>query len=417
MKEGRKMLEKKISQYIDLIIKSGLDVQPGDAIFVHADIVSSDFIEQISEAMYKAGASGITVRYSDPKMIRLNGLYAADELMDVFPESSKLLFEEELAKYSKRLVIHSPDPDVLADVDSTRLMRMERAMRSGTESYRKAIMSDDINWTIAAVPNQVWAEKVFPDASGNDAMEKMWEAIFDSVHLNDGPDVNENWLTHVKTLWERSETLTKMQLSALRYTNGLGTDITVGLPKGHVWLGGGSTNARTNTFFSPNMPTEEVYTLGDANRVDGIVYSALPLLFSGQMIDKFNLTFKDGAVVEAHAEVGDELLQEILKTDDGARRIGEVALVPYDSPISRTGLLFYNTLFDENASCHFAIGAAYANSLPASIGKTNEEKKAMGFNESINHIDFMIGTQDLNIVGIQQDGTEVDIFRAGNFVI
>jgi aminopeptidase len=411
------MLEEQKSRYIDLIIKSGLDVQQGDYIFVHADVVSSEFIEQITEAMYKAGAAAVTVRYGDPKLTRLKGLYAEDALMDVFPESSKMLFEEQLAKNAKRLVIHSPDPDVLAAVDSTRLMRMERAMRAGTETYRQAIMKDDMNWTIAAVPNQAWAEKIFPNDDKAVVVAKLWDAIFDSVHLNDGPDANENWMNHVKQLWQRSETLTDMQLHALRYTNNLGTDITVGLPKGHVWLGGGSTNAHTKTFFSPNMPTEEVYTLGDANRVDGIVYSALPLLFAGQMIDKFNLTFKDGAVVEAHAEVGNELLQEILKTDDGARRIGEVALVPYESPISLTGLLFYNTLFDENASCHFAIGAAYANSLPASIGKTDEEKKAMGFNESINHIDFMIGTKDLDIVGIKEDGTEVQIFQAGNFAI
>jgi len=411
------MLQEKITRYIDLIIKSGLDVQAGDYIFVHAEVETYDFIEQISEAAYKAGAAEVTVRYSDPKMTRLKGLYASDESMDVFPESSKMLFDEQLAKYAKRLVIHSPDPDVLEGVDSNRLMRMERAMRAGTENYRQAVMSDDINWTIAAVPNQKWAEKVFPNDEPETVMDKMWEAIFDSVHLNDGPDANENWMRHVKKLWERSETLTNMQLDGLRYTNGLGTDIVVGLPKGHVWLGGGSTNARTGTFFSPNMPTEEVYTLGDANRVDGIVYSSLPLLFAGQMIDKFNLRFKDGEVVESHAEVGDALLQEILKTDAGARRIGEVALVPYDSPISLTGLLFYNTLFDENASCHFAIGAAYTNSLPASIGKSAEEKQTMGFNESINHIDFMIGTKDLEITGLKEDGTEVPIFQAGNFVI
>jgi len=410
------MLQEKLQKYVDLIIKSGVSIIKDDYLLITADVKTADFVALVTEAAYKAGAAEVVVDFSDERLTRQRGLYAKDEVFDIFPESRKLFFEEQLGKKAKRLSITSPNPDVLGDVDSSKLMRTERAIREGMEGYRQALMGDHINWSIAAVANQAWAEKIFPNDNTDEVLNKLWEAIFDSVHLNDGEDANENWMTHVQKLWKRSETLNDMNLSALHYTNSLGTDLTVGLPKGHVWLGGGATNVETNTFFSPNLPTEEVYTLGDANRVDGVVYSALPLLFSGQMIDKFHLEFKDGAVVKAKAEVGDAMLQEILNTDDGSKRFGEVALVPYNSPISLSGLLFYNTLYDENASCHFALGAAYSNSLPDSIGKTTAEKKAMGFNESVNHVDFMVGTKDLNILGIKEDGTEVVIFKDGNFV-
>lgn len=415
LKEGKRVLDSKLKKYVDLIVTSGLDVQKDDYILVTADVKTADFVLLLTEAAYNAGAAEVVVDFTDERLLRQKGLHGKDEIFDIFPESRKLFFEEQLGKKAKRMSIASPNPDVLGDVDSSRLMRLERVMREGMVEYRKALMGDHINWTIAAVANQAWAEKVFPNVDKSEALGKLWDAIFDSVHLNDGEDANENWMNHVKKLWQRSETLNEMELTALHYTNELGTDLIVGLPKGHVWLGGGATNVDTNTFFSPNMPTEEVYTLGDANRVDGVVYSALPLLFSGQMIDNFYLEFKDGAVVKAVAKQGDAMLQEILKTDDGSRRIGEVALVPYQSPISLSGLLFYNTLYDENASCHFALGAAYSNSLPASIDKTADEKKAMGFNESVNHVDFMVGTKDLNIKGIKADGTEIDIFVDGNF--
>ena len=411
------MNESKLKQYVDLVLQSGVDVQEGDYILITADVKIADTALLMAEAAYALGAAEVIVDYSDERLLRQKGLHAADEVFDVFPGSRELFFNELLEKKAKRLVLASPNPDILGDVPSSRLMRLEIAARKGMMPYREATMGNHLNWTIAAVANQEWAEKVFPEVPKAEAIDTLWDAIFAAVHMNDGVDVHENWHNHVRTLWKRCEILNELDLAALHYTNDLGTDLVVGLPNGHVWHGGGDTNVDTDTFFSPNMPTEEVFTAGDVHRADGRVYAALPLLFSGQMIDKFWVEFKGGKVVDAFAEVGNDMLQEILNTDEGSRCIGEVALVDYNSPISQSGLLFYNTLYDENASCHFALGAAYANTLPASIGKTDEEKKALGFNVSANHVDFMVGTADLNVTGITKDGQKVPIITDGVFVI
>lgn len=411
------MFEQKLNEYIRLIITAGVAVVEGDDVHISSDVKNYEFTQKVVEAAYKAGAANVRVDWGDEVVARLRGLHADDKVFDIYPqyEADKLL--DYVAKNSKRLSITSPDPNGMDGVDSSKIMRQQVAANEPIKPYRSAMMGDHLNWCIAAVPSPAWAMKVFPGIPEEEAMTKLWDAIFDAVHLNDGPDAVENWMNHTSKIKENVDKLNDLKLTSLHYTAANGTDLVVGLPKGHIWSGGGAVNVDTEQFFSPNMPTEEAYTLPDCNHVDGVVYSSKPLLFSGQLIDKFNITFKDGKAVEAHAEVGDEMLQEMIAVDEGASRLGEVALVPYESPISLSDNLFYMTLFDENASCHLAFGMAYETTLPTTIGKSDEEAKAMGLNKSIIHVDFMMGTQDMNIMGTTEDGREVPIFVDGNFAI
>ncbi|MGL5042291.1 MAG: aminopeptidase [Culicoidibacterales bacterium] len=412
------MISEKQLQYIQLIIKKGLGIKQGDRLHIMADVKSAEFTQKVVESAYCAGAIEVEVYYTDEVISRLKGINDEDALFDVYPESEHVKLETWLAKESKRLTLTSPNPAGMAGVESSRIMRFQKAAEQPMSNYRKALMGNNISWTIAAIPNEIWAKTVFPNAATEkEAMKLLWEAIFASVHLNDGPDACLNWEKHITILQKKVEQLNKANIKSLHYKNSLGTDLVVNLPEGHLWEGGGAKNNKTGDWFAPNMPTEEVFTLGDANHVNGIVYSSKPLLFSGQLIDNFWLEFKDGAVIKAQAQTGDKMLQELLKADDGARRIGEVALVPFDSPISQSGNLFSMTLFDENASCHLALGNAYSGTLPKSIGKTKAELAEMGFNTSLIHVDFMIGTADLTISATTINGDKIDIFTKGNFAL
>ena len=410
------MFEKKLQQYVNLIIKKGLNIQKGDNIFITADVKCQDFVQQVTNAAYLAGARLVHADYSDEVVERYKGLYATDEIFDIFPEYRKTLIDEQVKISSKRLVIASPNPQGMAGVDSSKLMRLQKAAYEPMQTYRALQLGNHMNWCIAAVPNPIWANIVFPDVEDNDAaVELLWEVILKCTHVEDGPDACANWDNHVKSLHNNVKMMNDANFKTLHYTNSLGTDLYVGLPKGHVWSGGGDVNVDTKESFAPNIPTEEVFTAPDANNINGIVYSSMPLLYQGQTIENFYFKFVDGVVVEAFAEKGNEMLQAILDSDAGARRLGEVALVPFTSPISQSGLIFNMTLFDENAACHFALGEAYDNTLPASIGKTPEEQLAIGFNTSMVHVDFMMGTADLSIVGITATGEKIPVFIDGCF--
>lgn len=411
------MLEEKVSQYIELIVVEGVRIQQDDAVHISADVASAHFVQQLVERLYEKGAAIVHVRYSDEVNNRMSGLAAREADFTEFACSDALFYQEMLAKKSKRISINSPHPDGMSGVSSEKLMQLRRSTEEGMSDYKKALMGDEVNWTIAAIPNAAWAQKVFPELEEAAAISALWEAIFTAVHLYDGADSCLNWQQHLSKLHQRVETLNGLNLTKLHYRNSQGTDLHVGLPKGHVWAGGGASNVQTKQWFSPNLPTEEVFTLPHAYDVHGIVKSSKPLLFEGQLIEDFTLEFVDGAVVSANAAKGEELLRQLVATDEGSCRLGEVALVPYQSPISAMDVLFYMTLFDENASCHFALGAAYANTLPASISMNEAECKEAGFNTSLMHVDFMIGTADLSITGLSEANEAVSIFEDGNFVI
>lgn len=410
--------EKYLDKYIELALVEGLQLKKGDVLLIRADVKIADFVQKVVAHAYAKEAEEVLVYYEDEQLKLLRGLYGADKIFDECPESKVALYNETVARGGKVLSIVSPNTELMKDVDPTRILRENKAAAGPMKNFRTSMLEDLTSWTIIAVPNAAWAKQVFPEIkTSEEAIAALWKAILDAGHLFDGEDELANWEAHSNKLKEMVDKLNTYQFTALHYTNGLGTDLRVGLPTGHIWRGGLSENLRTGEWFSPNIPTEEVFTLPDANRVDGVVYSSKPLVYMGQVIDEFALTFKDGAVVDCHAKKGEVLLKELIQVDEGAKRLGEVALVPYHSPISLSGRLFYNTLYDENAACHLALGMAYVPTLDGAAEKNEAELKEIGFNTSIIHEDFMLGTADLDIVGIKADGEKIQVFKDGNFVI
>ncbi|TLG71221.1 aminopeptidase [Culicoidibacter larvae] len=407
--------QERIDKYIQLIVHRGVQITVGDKLIIFSMVENPEITRAVVAEAYKAGAREVVVQYKDEQISRLTGLYAADEVFDVYPKWQAELYTMICEENVKLLHLASEDPEALNGVEPSRLMRLQKAAQEPLKTYRSQLMGDYLTWSIAGVPNIAWAKKVYPELDEAAAVEKLWDSILYSVHIDDQDDPLAGWDAHTARLQHALEQMNDYNFKSLHYTNSLGTDLFIGLPEGHAWEGGKSTNKTTNTKFNANMPTEEVFSLADCNNVEGVVYSSKPLSYSGVLMENFGFRFEAGRVVEVFAENGKDMLEEMIASDDGAGRIGEVALVPYHSPISLMDTIFYNTLYDENASCHLALGAAYPTTLPASDGKTPEELKAMGFNESLIHVDFMIGTADLKIIGTTQDGQEIPVFIDGDF--
>jgi len=298
-------------------------------------------------------------------------------------------------------------------VDSGRIIRAQQASGKALKDFDRLQMCSGFPWCIASIPIPSWAKTVFPEASEEEAMEQLWSAIFKAVRISGDGTAVEQWQQHLDTLHARLEKMNALNFKSLHYTNSLGTDLTVELPEGHIWEAGNDVTLNGQEYIA-NIPTEELFTSPLRNSANGVVYASMPLVHDGAIIDKFHFVVKEGRIVEAHAEKGEEALQAAISVDEGAAYFGEVALVPYDSPISNQKILFYNTLFDENAACHIAFGEAYP-CLKGGQKMTKEELKARGLNDSITHVDFMIGTPDLSIVGTTHDGREIPVFVDGNF--
>ncbi|MBQ4156882.1 MAG: aminopeptidase, partial [Clostridia bacterium] len=324
-------------------------------------------------------------------------------------EEEELKFVQE--KNCARVSIISPDPDGLKGIDVAKMMKGQQAKYPVLKPYRDK-MDGMAQWTIAAVPSKAWAKKVFPNERIGKAMEMLWEAIFKAARVDDDPI--KAWEAHNSDVQNRCEYLNGLGLASLEYKASNGTDLTVGLIDGGLFCGA-VEYTKGGVSFNPNIPTEECFITPKKGIAEGIVYSTMPLSYQGALIENFYLKFEKGKVVEAHAEKNDERLQKMINMDEGASMLGECALVPFDSPINNTGLLFYNTLFDENASCHFALGRGYSESVPDHHNMTLEEIRAAGVNESMIHVDFMIGTKDLSVVGITKNGERIQIFKDGNW--
>lgn len=407
--------EEKIRQYARLAVEVGVNVQQGQEVVVNCPVECAFFARAIAQAAFEAGAKDVIVHYGDDRLQRIRLENASIEtLTDIPPwkaESSNYYAD----RNSVYLMITSSDPSAFEGVDPQKIAAQVKASRKATKPTVEARMSGAMRWNICAVPSSGWAGRVFPKLSPDQAVEKLWDAIFTAVRIG-GEDPVSAWKEHQKTLDARTEYLNRMQFDALHYTNSLGTDLTVGLPQRHRWKGGGDYGP-TGVFFVPNMPTEEVFTLPHKDRVDGTVFSALPLNYSGNLIDGFSLTFENGKIVDYSAKEGYETLKALLDTDDGAKRLGEVALIPYHSLVSNLKVLFYNTLFDENASCHLAVGDAYTDCLQGHKEMSEDQLRAAGANHSLVHVDFMIGTSDLSIDGISADGSVTPLFRNGDWAI
>ncbi|WP_350343364.1 aminopeptidase [Proteinivorax tanatarense] len=405
---------KNIEKYAELLVRVGTNIQENQILVINSPIECADFARTISVKAYEAGARDVFIRWSDEKSTKIRYEMANDEVFDEFPDWAKQQLNEYAEKGAAFLSIAASDPELMKDVNPKKISRQNKAGSIALEAYRTRLMSNKNVWCVASIPTEAWAKKVFPNVSVEKAVEKLWDAIFAAVRADQENPV-EAWIEHQNNLNSRLQFLNENKFKSLKFKNSLGTDVVVELPKEHVWVGGGS-KAPGGYDFIANMPTEEVFTMPKLDGVNGKVVSSIPLNYNGNLIDKFSLTFKDGLVVNYSAEKGEESLKELLDTDEGAKRLGEVALVPYDSPISNQNILFYNTLFDENASCHFALGKAYTGCVKDGDEMSKDELEKAGANDSLTHVDFMVGTEDLDIIGVKEDGEEIDVFNKGDFV-
>ena len=355
------------------------------------------------------------MRWTDDYMNRERFLRADDSVFDVFPVWQAEMLNGYADEGAAFLNISACDPEALRGVDPDRLTRASRS-ETAIQPYVNAVMSNGCPWCVASVPIPSWAKKVFPDASEEEAMGKLWDAIFTSVRISGDGDAVARWREHTALLRSRVDKLNELHFESLYYENSLGTRLNIRLPEKHVWSGG-SNLCRAGFPFVANMPTEEVFTAPLREGIDGVVYSAMPLVHNGNIIENFHFVIKDGRIVDVHAEKGEDILRAAIAEDEGASYFGEVALVPYDSPISNQKILFYNTLFDENAACHLAFGEAYPECVEGGEAMSKEERKAAGLNDSNTHVDFMIGTSDLSIIGTTKDGREVPVFVNGSFAL
>lgn len=406
--------QEKLREYARLLVEMGVNVQKGQDLVLSCPVDCAWFARMCAEAAYDVGCHEVIMRWGDERLSRMKYLRAADDVFDTFPQWQADCVTGYAKKGAAFLSIDASDPESFKDVDPDRLVRSGRSSEKPMEEYRHLQMSNTVAWSIGAVPIPKWAEKAFPGCDEPEAMDKLWEAIFQAVRISGDGKAVDRWREHVDTLQRRVEKLNELDILKLHYTNSLGTDLTIRLPDDRVWAGGRSLTTGGRPFIA-NMPTEEIFTAPRLDGVDGVVYASLPLAYNGNIIDKFHMVVKDGKIAEVHAETGEEFLKSAISLDEGASRFGEVALVPYDSPISNQKLLYYNTLFDENASCHLAFGEAYPECVKGGENMSKEQLREHGLNYSMTHVDFMLGTADLNITGTTRDGQEVQIFSDGNF--
>jgi aminopeptidase len=405
-------LHTQIEKYADLAVQVGVNIQKNQTLVINASIESAPFVRLVTKKAYEAGARYVNVMWSDDEVTRLRYDFApGDSFLDAPIWRAKEM--EDLAEKGAALMsIVSSSPDVLKGVDPERIANNQKTAGKAMSKFRQFIQSDKISWTVIAVPSERWAKMVFPEAEEGTHVEKLWNAIISSVRADQENPV-QAWKDHNSSLHKRVDYLNNKNYKKLHYT-APGTDLTIELPKGHLWVGAGSTNENGDVFMA-NMPTEEVFTVPLKTGVNGTVSSTKPLSYGGNIIDKFTLTFKDGRIVDVIAEEGEELLKNLVDSDEGAHYLGEIALVPFQSPISQSNILFYNTLFDENASNHLAIGNAYAFCIEGGKKMSQEELDNNGLNSSIIHEDFMIGSDKMDIDGITESGDKEAVFRSGDW--
>ena len=407
--------EDKLKEYADLLVRVGVNVQKGQDLVITSQVDQAPFARLCVQAAYEAGARSVDMAWSDDAIARMTYMNADESVFDVIPEY-RIRFNTDYAEGGACFLhLVSSDPENLKGVDPSRLERAHRAYGKYMRRYRELGMASAFPWSIGALASPAWAKRVFPDLEEREAVAALWEKIFMAVRVTGDGTAVEKWRQHQENLQRHVDILNGYAFDRLHYYNALGSDFTIGLCKGHIWCAGGEKTPK-GQFFMPNMPTEEIFTAPDRNRCDGVICAALPLSKDGNVIRDIRFVVKAGKIVEAAASANEELLRKSIAVDEGASRFGEVALVPYDSPISNSKTLFYNTLFDENAACHLAFGEAYPTTVEGALDMSEEERLSAGLNSSITHVDFMVGTADLSIDGYTADGRCVPVFRDGNFV-
>ena len=403
----------RLREYASLLAAKGVSVEKGDEVWINSQISHPEFVRLVVEECYKLGAKKVRVRFSDDKIARLHYQYQTVGELGKCPDYTVAEYRYMKKHLISMLHIVSDDPDALKGISQSKIVKSSIKFRKKIKPFRDAI-DGKYKWCIAAVPSVEWARKVFPNLEDDAAIEALWNAILSTSRV-DGNAI-ENWNKHNEELLNHRKKLNSLDLQYLEYKSSNGTDLKVELIKGITW-GGGFELTDKKKVFNPNIPSEEVFTSPKAGSVEGIVYASKPLSYNGQLIDGFSVRFEGGKVVEVKAKKNQKLLEEMVKIDEGASRLGEVALVPYDSPIRNSGVLFYETLFDENAACHLALGAGFKELLPEGASISNEDAHARGINDSMIHVDFMIGTEDMEIVGVSFDGKRTTIFKNGNWAI
>ena len=402
-----------LRKYAALAVKMGVNIQKDDILVINSPIDTAEFARNLADEAYKLGAKEVVVHYNDSKLTKIKLTHSTIETLSDFPEWQS----ESVNSYSRKgacfISISAADPDALKGVDMAKIGAAQKARSIALKEHSANAMSNKCRWCVIAMPTVAWAKKVFPTLSDDEAVESLLETIFKTVRI-DKEDPIAAWDDHNNYLNEKIDFMNKNNFTKLFFKNTKGTDLTIDLPNNHIWCGGGENDVN-GIMFNANMPTEEVFTLPKKTGVNGIVYSTKPLIYGGNQINDFSLTFKDGKVVDYTANEGYDVLKTMLETDEGAKYLGEVALVPFDSPISNTNLIFYNTLFDENAACHLALGKAYTSCIKDSESMSKEELEVAGVNTSLIHEDFMIGSEDLVVTGLNEKGETVTIFSDGNW--
>ena len=404
-----------LRKYARLAVRKGVNLKKGQGCAIYAQVEQHEFAEMVAEEAYRAGAKWVQVFWQDQAVRKLDLRHQTVTQLSRVEEWEKVQQQMFVDQLPARIHISSEDPDGLKGVSVPKMQKAQAARSTVLRPYRKAI-DNKHQWTIIAVPSKKWAKKVFPGVRASVAEEKLWEAILQTVRVTPDNDPEAAWDQHNATLQEKSGKLNALDLDYLHYQAPNGTDFKCWLIPGAKWGGGGAT-ILDGTFYNPNMPTEEVYTTPLRSRCAGTLVSTMPLSYQGNLIDQFSITFENGRAVSCKAQQGQELLEKMLHMDEGASMLGELALVPHDSPVSNTGILFYNTLFDENAACHVALGFGFPECVEGFESMTDQELQEKGVNDSIIHVDFMIGSKDLDITGYTRDGKAVQIFKNGNWAI
>lgn len=406
------MNKTRLKKYARLIARCGVNVQKGQEVIISAQLDQPEFVKMVVDECYKAGAKKVSVDWIYEPLTRSNVRYCSARTLGELEEWQIKKWEHQADVLPCKIYLISEDPDALEGIDQAKYAKA-MAQRSKTIKPIRRRMENKYQWCIAAVPGKAWAKKIFPGERASVAMEKLWEAILCTSRVTDDPI--EAWRLHNEDLAKRCEYLNSLGIRELRYSASNGTNLKVGLIPEGIFMGGGESAQGSGIYFNPNIPSEEVFTSPMKGEAEGIVYSSRPLCCNGALIENFFVRFEGGKAVEVGAEKNEEVLRELIKMDEGAAYLGECALVPYSSPIRESGLLFYNTLFDENAACHLALGRGFTNLLLGYENMTEEEAHSKGINDSIVHEDFMIGTEDMSIVAITKDGKEVAIFKDGEW--
>ena len=402
-----------LKKYAELIVKQGVNLQPNQELVVDASIENYELAREIAKVAYDIGAKDVIVHYNDEVITRLRYENCDVEHFQEIPKYLQELRNDYALKHAAIVTITSADPESLKGIDPQKILARNRAMHESCKTFYDHLDLGIDRWCIVGAPSVAWANKVFPEMSDEEAVEALWKAIY-HVTRCDQENPIEAWNEHRHSFERRVGILNEKKIKSLHYTNGLGTDLTVELNPDYLFAGGGSQTT-DGVYSFPNIPTEEIFTSPYYLGVNGIVYSSMPLNYNGQIIDEFSMTFENGRIVNYDAKVGYDTLKSIIETDEGSHYLGEVALVPYDSPIRQMNILFYNTLFDENAACHLAVGKGFGECIENGLSYNKEQLKEKGINDSLTHVDFMIGTKDLSIVAKLQDGQEFVIFENGNY--